>query len=59
MMAVFGLGTIPAMMLVPVLLQRLRPGARLRSMQLAAILIMAMGLVTIYRGSMHMMHMHA
>ncbi len=54
MMAVFGLGTIPAMMLVPSTLHRMRPALRASAMRLAAVLIIVMGVITIFRSSMVM-----
>jgi len=52
MMATFGLGTIPAMMLVPSLLHSMTPALRSSAMRLAAVMIMAMGFITIFRSSM-------
>ncbi|MDX8413924.1 MAG: sulfite exporter TauE/SafE family protein [Mariprofundales bacterium] len=49
MMAIFGLGTIPAMMLVPTLLHKISPLLRSRSMKVAALLIIVMGAITILR----------
>jgi len=54
MMAAFGLGTIPAMMLVPSILHRMTPEIRSNSMRVAAIMIIAMGLITMFRSSMAM-----
>ena len=50
MMAVFGLGTIPAMLLAPALLRRLTPALRGRAMQLAAIILIGLGVFTMLRG---------
>jgi len=54
MMASFGLGTIPAMMLVPSLLQKMSPTSRLRSMRIAAFLMLLLALMTIFRAFMPM-----
>jgi len=54
MMAAFGLGTIPAMMFVPSILHRMTPVVRNNSMRVAAVMIIAMGLVTMFRSSMAM-----
>jgi len=56
MMVAFGLGTIPAMMLVPSLLHRMTPSLRSRAMSIAAVLIIAMGLIIIFRNPITMMH---
>jgi len=52
MMATFGLGTIPAMMLVPSALHRMTPSLRTSAMQVAAVIIIVMGTITMFRGSM-------
>ncbi len=52
MMAAFGLGTIPAMMFVPTALHRMTPALRTSAMRVAAVMIIAMGIVTIFRSSM-------
>jgi len=49
MMASFGLGTIPAMMLAPSALHRLAPSLRNSAMRLAALLIIIMALITMMR----------
>ena len=54
MMAAFGLGTVPAMMLVPSVLRKMTPTLRTSSMRIAAIMIMALGVMTIFRSSMVM-----
>jgi len=54
MMAAFGLGTIPAMMLVPSVLHRMTQVFRTSAMRVAAVMIIAMGIVTIFRSSMVM-----
>lgn len=56
MMISFGLGTVPAMMLTPALLQRLSPTIRSTSMRLAALLIIILGLITIWRSTIHINH---
>lgn len=55
MMACFGLGTIPAMMFVPSIMQKMSPIFRLNTLRFAAFFIMALGLITILRSSMHIM----
>ncbi len=56
MMIAFGIGTVPAMMLVPSLLHRLTPARRHAAMRTAAMLMTALGLLTIYRGVIVMQH---
>ena len=56
MMLSFGLGTIPAMMLLPSFLQKMSPILRLTSMRVAAFLMMILGIMMIFR-SMMQMHM--
>jgi len=59
MMLSFGLGTIPAMMLLPSLLQKMSPIFRLTSMRVAAFLMMLLGIMMIVRSMMPMqIHMH-
>ena len=63
MMLAFGLGTIPAMTLVPVVLKSASPKARGWVLKAAALLLIIMGAFTMIRGSammhgmMHMQHM--
>jgi len=57
MMASFGLGTIPAMMAVPSVLRGMTPALRSTAMRTAALMILVLGLMTIYRSAMHMHHM--
>jgi hypothetical protein len=57
MMVAFGLGTIPAMMLIPSALRGMTPTQRSISLRLAAVIIMLLGLFTMYRGSMQQDHM--
>ncbi len=52
MMASFGLGTIPAMMLAPSALHRLAPRLRNSAMRLAALLIIIMAIITMMRANM-------
>jgi len=52
MMITFGLGTAPAMMLIPSALRGMTPTQRSISLRIAAILIILLGLLTIYRSSM-------
>jgi len=54
MMATFGLGTIPAMMLVPSALQRMTPALRSSAMRVAAVMIIVMGVITVLRSNMVM-----
>ncbi|MDX8405596.1 MAG: sulfite exporter TauE/SafE family protein [Mariprofundus sp.] len=54
MMLCFGLGTIPAMMVVPSLLRSMSPSRRSTAMRAAALLILAMGMLTIWRSVMHL-----
>jgi len=58
MMAAFGAGTVPAMMLVPSFFRRMTPFLRLASLRIAAALIIALGLITIFRSVMHFHSMH-
>jgi len=55
----FGLGTIPAMMFVPSILRGMTPSTRVASLRIAAILIILLGLITIYRGNMQPGHVNA
>jgi len=54
MMATFGMGTIPAMMLVPSALQRMTPALRSSAMRVAAVMIIVMGVITVLRSTMVM-----
>lgn len=54
MMISFGLGTIPAMMFVPSILQKMSPMLRLNTLRIAALCMMILGLLTILRSTMHM-----
>ncbi|MDQ7002995.1 MAG: sulfite exporter TauE/SafE family protein [Ghiorsea sp.] len=58
MMLSFGLGTVPAMMFVPIILQSASPNMRGIFLKVAALLLIAMGMFTMIRGStlMHSMH---
>jgi len=58
MMAAFGLGTIPAMMAIPSLLRGMTPSQRGLSMRIAAVLIMLLGLMVIYRSTLTPQAMH-
>jgi len=51
MMVSFGIGTIPAMLLAPALLRRLAPELRGRAMQVAAVMLIVLGALTMLRGS--------
>lgn len=58
MMFAFGLGTIPAMMLVPIVLKSATPATRGWVLKVAAILLILLGAFTMIRGGslMHSMH---
>ncbi|MDX8388069.1 MAG: sulfite exporter TauE/SafE family protein [Ghiorsea sp.] len=58
MMFAFGLGTVPAMMFVPVILKSATPKTRGWVLKIAAILLIILGIATMVRGSslMHAMH---
>jgi len=58
MMFAFGLGTIPAMMFVPIILKSASPAMRGYVLKLAALLLIIMGILTMVRGSawMHVLH---
>ncbi len=56
MMIAFGMGTIPAMMLAPSLLHKMTPSLRTKAISIAALLMIAMGLIIIFRSPMPMMH---
>jgi len=58
-MFLFGLGTIPSMMLVPVIFQKLTTKIRARTIKVAAMLVVLVGVVTMLRGTglmHHLMH---
>ncbi|EAU53806.1 sulfite exporter TauE/SafE family protein [Mariprofundus ferrooxydans] len=57
MMTCFGLGTIPAMMAVPSVLRAMTPTLRSTAMRTAAVMMVVLGLMTIFRGVMHMHQM--
>ncbi|MDQ6966186.1 MAG: sulfite exporter TauE/SafE family protein [Mariprofundaceae bacterium] len=58
MMLAFGLGTIPAMMFVPSILRGMTPSQRSISLRIAAMLILLLGMITLYRSVLppHRMH---
>ncbi|MDQ6989442.1 MAG: sulfite exporter TauE/SafE family protein [Mariprofundaceae bacterium] len=58
MMLAFGLGTVPAMSVVPVVLRSASPKLRGRLLKVAAILLIMLGVLTLLRGSdwMHVLH---
>ncbi|MDQ6964685.1 MAG: sulfite exporter TauE/SafE family protein [Mariprofundales bacterium] len=58
MMVAFGVGTMPAMVFIPSLLQSMKPIVRNYAVQAAALLIITMGVITIMRSSSAMMMMH-
>jgi len=55
MMTSFGLGTVPAMLAAPVLLHKLTSRLRVRVMRWAAVLMLLLGILTIYRSVMHVL----
>jgi sulfite exporter TauE/SafE len=57
-MIAFGLGTVPAMTLTPLVLKSITPINRARILKLAAFMLIALGLLTIFRGSdwLHSQH---
>jgi len=57
-MAVFGLGTVPAMMLVPYVTHRLTPQARGLAIKMLGVLVIIIGLITIGRGNNWMLGLH-
>lgn len=59
MMVLFGLGTVPAMMLVPSLFRRLTSAMRLHAMRVAAVMMLVMGAMMVVRTIMHVHPMHA
>ena len=59
-MAAFGLGTFPAMLLAGNIGTRLSPGWRFRGVRIAGVCIVAFGLITLLRGAMpHGGHSHS
>lgn len=60
-MAAFGLGTLPAMMLAPILMTTIAPRSRALLMKLLAFALIVLALFTVYRGnpwiSLHQHHM--
>jgi len=54
MMVCFGLGTVPAMMFVPSLMQKMSPALRLNSLRAAALFMIVLGLFTMLRSTMPM-----
>jgi len=59
MMMSFGLGTIPAMMALPALLSRISDLMRSVLMRIAAVLLLLLGLMTVFRSFMHAPEAHA
>ncbi len=57
-MLAFGLGTVPAMSIVPIVLRRISPHWRGLFLKFAALLLIALGCLTLIRGSdwMHLLH---
>lgn len=57
-MALFGLGTIPAMLLAPGLVRRLTPQLRGRTLRIAGVILILLGVLTMLRdGSQHLHHL--
>jgi len=56
MMCVFGIGTIPAMMLAPSALHKMTPSLRTNAMRIAALILIIIGITTISRSGMMMHH---
>lgn len=58
MMFAFGLGTVPAMMFIPIVLKTATPKTRSLVLKIAAVLLIIFGVITMIRGSswMHAMH---
>lgn len=57
-MLAFGVGTLPAMLTAPTLLHNLAPTRRGQFLKLAALLLIALGLATIFRINLHKGHDH-
>ncbi|MBI3901877.1 MAG: sulfite exporter TauE/SafE family protein [Nitrosomonadales bacterium] len=56
-MALFGLGTIPAMLLAPVLVRRITPQLRGNALRIAGVVMILLGMLTMLRdGSQHSHH---
>ena len=51
MMFAFGLGTVPAMMFIPVFIGKASPKSRFLGIKFAATLVVILGLLTMFRGS--------
>lgn len=49
-MALFGLGTVPAMVLAPTLVRKLTPQLRGRSLRIAGVILIVLGVMTMQRG---------
>ena len=58
MMLSFGLGTIPAMIFAPLLLHKATRDIRVKSIKVAAVLVVCLGVITVFRGSAWMHHNH-
>ena len=56
MMCLFGIGTIPAMMFIPSALHNMSPTLRNNAMRIAALILIIIGIITISRSGMMMMH---
>ena len=59
LMVAFGLGTVPAMLLTPVLVSALPAIKRGKAMKIVGILLIALGLLTVFRGSDWLQHAHS
>ncbi len=52
-MLLFGLGTVPAMLVVPALLRKITPVKRGQFLKVAALLLIVLGILTMLRGNLH------
>lgn len=55
-MTIFGLGTVPSLFLMGLLLQKLNPTARLKGQKIMAILMIGFGLILIWRAGLPFQH---
>jgi sulfite exporter TauE/SafE len=55
----FGLGTVPAMLAAPALLRTITPAIRGRVLKFGAVLLIAIGILTVVRGTTLVGHQHA
>lgn len=57
-MLFFGIGTLPAMLTAPALMHKLAPARRGQILKIAAILLIALGVATLFRSELHQGHDH-